>query len=169
VEIHLSRLVVLVLLAGIAAGYDIRSRTIPNWLTTSAFLVALLLAALVGPTEAGFRLLAAALVLLLGLPLFIRGILGGGDVKMLVAVAALVGFGLLPKTLFFACVTGALVAIAEAVRRGIILPLILDVLDAGLFYLSLGRRGRRPPRTREHFTVPYAVAIGIGAIAAWFG
>jgi Flp pilus assembly protein protease CpaA len=96
VEIHLSRLVVLVLLAAVAAGYDVTSRTIPNWLTASGLLLGILLAALVGPAEAGYRLLAALATLLVGLPLFRLGILGGGDVKLLVAVAAVVGFELLP-------------------------------------------------------------------------
>ena len=169
-EIQLWRLVVLVLLAGIGAGYDVRSRTIPNWLTASALVLALALAAVAGPAELGARLLVAVAVLAVGLVLFRRGILGGGDVKMLVAVAALVGLELLPRVVMFACLTGALIAIAEVARRGFLLPLLLDARDVAVYYLSLGRLGRRIPRARDtRLTVPYAVAIGIGALAAWFG
>ena len=167
-EIHHSRLVVLMLLAAIGGAYDVTSRTIPNWLTAASFLVALALAALVGPTELGFRLLASLVVLGLGLLLFRQRVLGGGDVKMLVAVAALVGFAMLPRVLLLACAAGGLIAVVEALRRGIMLPLLLDARDAALYYLSFGRRGRRPPRTSEGFTVPYAVAIGVGALTAWF-
>jgi hypothetical protein len=47
---------------------------------------------------------------------------------------------------------------------------MLDSRDAAVYYLTFGRRGRRAPRPREvQLTVPYAVAIGIGALAAWFG
>ena len=169
-EIHLSRLVVLVLLAGIAAVYDVTARTIPNWLTASGLVLGLALAALVGPAEAGYRALAAVVTLVVGLPLFRLGILGGGDVKLLVAVAGLVGFERLPTAVFLACVTGALIAIAEVIRRGFLLPLVLDARDVALYYLSAGRHGRRVPAARgTRLTVPYAVAIGVGALVAWWG
>jgi prepilin peptidase CpaA len=169
VDIHLSRLVVLVLLTVAAAGYDIVSRTIPNWLTAAGLLGALALAAMVGMAELGLRVLAALVVLAASLPLFARGILGGGDVKLLVALAALVGFARLPEMVLFACIAGAVIALAEAVRRGFFLPLMLDARDVVVYYLTFGRHGRRVPETHgARLTVPYGVAIGVGALAAWF-
>ncbi|MBW3629644.1 MAG: A24 family peptidase [Gemmatimonadetes bacterium] len=166
-DIQLWRLVVLFGLSAAAAAYDIAFRRIPNWLTSAGLLLGLGLAALVGASEAAHRLLAALLVLSIGLLLHRRRILGGGDVKLLVAVAAIVGVELLPRVFVFAALAGAGIAFAEAYRRGLLLPLMLDARDAAVYYATFGRRGQRPPRTREQFTVPYAVAIGIGALAAW--
>src|SRR5260370_1495562 len=83
-EIALAGLVV------VAAVYDIRLRRIPNWLAAAGFCLGFILKTAIlrldGLALAG---LGAMLALALYLPLFALRALGGGDVKLMCAIAAL--------------------------------------------------------------------------------
>lgn len=77
-----------VLLALTGAVLDARSRTLPNWLSLALALAA---ASQLAVSE-GWEVLAsgglhAGVVLIIGLPLFAKGWLGGGDVKFYAAAA----------------------------------------------------------------------------------
>ena len=70
----------------LAAGFDLRSRRIPNQLTYSLFVVGLLVAFILGNVEAA--LVSVSLCVLPGVLGFLLNILGGGDVKLLAALGA---------------------------------------------------------------------------------
>ena len=161
------QLIALIALALVASAYDVTQRTIPNWATAAGSVAGVALAWLGGGSAAALHLLTAALVLLCGLPLYTRGVLGGGDVKLLVAVSALLGPGLLPAALAFTALAGGIIALVEAVRRGVLLPLLLEGRDALLRLVRVADAGR-PLRSAaaESLSVPYGLAIGIGAIGA---
>lgn len=78
--------------AGVAiAYYDLKTLTIPNWLTGGLFVgFALLVFALHGMDTLVARLIGAALVLLVCFLLFWAGQMGGGDAKAATALALLV-------------------------------------------------------------------------------
>ena len=159
----------LVALACVASAYDVATRTIPNRVTVAGFLAGLVLASAEGPAVVGIHLFAALVVLLVCLPLFMLGALGGGDVKLLAAVAMLLGPGPLPHAVALAALAGALIALAEASRRRVLLPLAFEASDSLAYYATLGRRGRPGRRVvAASLTVPYGLAIGIGAVAACF-
>src|SRR5262245_4314918 len=81
-----------VAVAVIAAGWDIRTRRIPNTLTFGASFVALVLHGYFGGwTGAGLSVAGWAVGLVLFLPFFALGGMGAGDVKLLAAVGAGVG------------------------------------------------------------------------------
>lgn len=131
----------LAIFLGLAATWDILERRIPNALVAAGALLAVALSAgslrgLLHSAE-GF---AAGLGLLL-VP-FARGWLGAGDAKFFGVVGAFVGPGL---------------AFEAA---------ILGIAWGGLFSaIILGRR-RVSPGLGKAPTIPYAVPLGLGAVAA---
>ncbi|MEM7022395.1 MAG: prepilin peptidase, partial [Pseudomonadota bacterium] len=93
----------LMVLLGMAALIDVRERRIPNWLTGS--VVALYpVFVLASPMPVAWlgALATASAVLLCGLILFGRQLIGGGDVKLIVAVTLWAG---LDHLALFALVT----------------------------------------------------------------
>ena len=102
----------------LAAAYDLRSRRIPNALTVGLLLCALALSAAgfhpLGWGQAAFGMGAAIVI---SMPLFAKGLLGGGDAKLFIGLGATLG--LWPFLIFFAgtSVAGGVLAL-RARRRG---------------------------------------------------
>jgi prepilin peptidase CpaA len=164
----LAPLVVLVILA---AWWDVRSRRIPNALTLAGLLVALALRAFLGGGALVDGMLGAGLALGVLLPLFAMGGVGGGDVKLLVAVGAFLGLkgamvGLLATALF-----GGAMAVLYSARQGVILPALLNTGGLLKYMVTLGRSGERTTKeTAGAVSVPYGVAIAAGTLfAIWYG
>lgn len=177
----------LLALVGTAAWSDLRTRRISNRLTATGLAAALLLRALAGPDALLGGLAAATIGFGVGFLLFAPGWLGGGDAKLLAAVGAF----LEPRTLLVALLATALaggaLALVEAVRHRVVL---LVMLEAGtvlkrtlLLPLALLRPAPLPtrpaaaPAPGPHLrapdrpgtlTIPYGVAIGVGAIIGFF-
>lgn len=78
-------------IAAIAALFDLQSRRIPNWLTYSALIVGLLVAFFSGGEQRLVLHVVGIGVAVPFLALFYLGLFGGGDVKLMAAVVALVG------------------------------------------------------------------------------
>jgi prepilin peptidase CpaA len=135
---------------------DFRTRRIPN----EAIVVILLLAAVrIGlegqPNAALYTLAASAAVFAATFLLFWRGLLGGGDVKLMAAAVLLVGYRDLFSFLFVMSVCGGLVALA--VFAG-------DRLGLGLA-AARAREGQEPT---DKLTVPYGIAISLAATFTMF-
>ena len=158
--------VALVLVVCAAAWADVRSRRIPNRLTIAGLVVALSLRVLLGAIPLWQGVLGASLGLALAVPLFALGILGGGDVKLLAAVGAFLGPIPLLGALSVSCVAAAAMAVIDAARRGLLLLLFMRLVDAVAFSGSFGRLGNAQRLSSPGaLTVPFGVAIAIGAIA----
>jgi prepilin peptidase CpaA len=158
-----------VALVVLAAVLDIRTRRIPNALTVSGLFIALALRSFVGSGAVMDGLQGAGLAMLLVLPLFTLGALGGGDLKLLVAVGAFLGPWDLLVALLVMALAGGILALGETIRRGVVLPLLLDSAAFGRYCITFGRSGSRPrPGAQGTVYVPYGVAIAAGSLAAWF-
>jgi prepilin peptidase CpaA len=109
-----------VLAAGLAVAVviDLRSRRIPNLLTATMALLGLGLAA---TGFSGLTLAASVggmvLGLLLMLPGHLLGATGAGDVKLMAAVGAILGPGLVIPAFLFTCIAGGVLAVAVAIGR----------------------------------------------------
>jgi prepilin peptidase CpaA len=167
--ISILQITALVILLGAAVYTDLRERRIPNGLTVSGLVVALLLA---GVAERGFpgsSLAGAGLALLVSFPLVVLGGLGAGDAKLLTAVGAFVGAGGLFPVLIYGALAGGALAVGNAVRRGALLGLLVNVKNLLVHWASLGRRGQRISLNSPGAqSVPYALAIAAGALLTWF-
>ncbi|MFC1661544.1 prepilin peptidase [Gemmatimonadota bacterium] len=152
-----------------AVVLDLRERRIPNKITLPGLLVGLALG--VG-LEGGIPLSAmagAGVALFLSFPFVALGGLGAGDSKLLTAVGAFVGPGALLPVAFYGAVAGAGLAVLASLRRGSFLGLVLSSGGLLVYLVTFGRRGHRLSLdTPGAQSVPYAVAIALGAVAAWF-
>ena len=151
-------LLALVLFAGLliyAAGSDIASLTIPNWVSlmmAGAFPV-FALASGMGLAAIGMSLLFGVGVLALGFFLFQANIIGGGDAKLLAAASIWTGLGAFTPFLMWTALAGGAFA----------LILIIGRKYAPTFAAA-------PPFVYRLLTpktgVPYGVAIMIGGLLA---
>ena len=160
---------VLVGLVGYAAWTDLRSRRIPNRLTLGILVSGLGLRALDGLGPLAEGLLGAGLGLAIAVVLFGLGAVGGGDGKLLIGVGAFLGHERFVGALLLIAVLGGLLGLAEALRRGVILPAALNAAGMVRRWLTLGRSGVvRTVDSPGAVTVPYGVAIALGTVVWWF-
>jgi prepilin peptidase CpaA len=146
-------LVALPVLLVSAAGWDLASFTIPNFLNLALplFFAAFAVAAGLTWHAIGWHLLAGLLGLFIGFALFALGYIGGGDAKLFAAVALWLGFkDLLPYALL-ASVMGGILTLAILLLRQCSLPRPLARQD-WIVKLHDARSG-----------IPYGVALAAGA------
>jgi len=146
-------LIVLPALLALAAGYDIASFTIPNFLQAAliASFVVFAIASGLAPAAIGGHLLAGFIGLVVGFTLFALGYVGGGDAKLFACVALWLGFGsLLDYTLIAAVMGGGLSLLIIALRQWP-LPALLSRQD-WILRLHDAKGG-----------IPYGVALAAGA------
>ena len=152
-----------------AAGLDVRTRRIPNALTVSGFVIAIVLRFLAGPGFGIEGLTGAILAFVLCLPFFVLGVLGGGDAKLLMVVGAFMGPRDLLGAMLLIASIGGIIAAVDAARRRILLPVLYNCGDINKNWATLGRRGSNRSLTSSGaVAIPYGVAISVGALIWWF-
>ena len=143
------------LLLAIAAGWDLASFTIPNFISLIAVALFAVFALAVGLSlpAIGWHLLAGFTGLFLGFTLFALGYIGGGDAKLFAAVLLWLGFAdLLPYALL-ASIFGGFLTLGLLIARQWPLPAQL-ARQAWILKLHDARSG-----------IPYGVALAAGAFA----
>jgi prepilin peptidase CpaA len=152
----------------LAVVYDLRERRIPNALTVGGLFAALVLRLVIDPVSAVGGLQGAGLGLVVALPLFALGAFGAGDGKLVIAMGAFLGWEGLPAALLVTGVVGGFLSLVYAVRRGVLIPVLYQARDLALYCFTLGRAGeRRTLSGPSGTTVPYGVAIAVGAAVVW--
>ncbi len=147
-------LVALPLILAAAAGWDLASFTIPNFLQglMLAGFVAFAAASGLHASAIGLHLLAGCIGLLAGFTLFGLGYIGGGDAKLFAAVLLWLGFkDLMPYTLV-ATVLGGVLTLALVVLRKLPLPALL-ARQSWILRLHDDKAG-----------IPYGVALAAGVV-----
>lgn len=144
-----------------AALHDVIARTIPDCVSLGLAALGLAAQALAGGAE---RLLAAvaaaATVGLIGALVWLRGWLGGGDVKLFAAIATLVPPAEVPVALAAAMLAGGPLALLYAATAGRV------PVPAGRPRSLLARALRAEAwRLSRGGPLPYAVAIAAGTLA----
>jgi prepilin peptidase CpaA len=144
---------------------DVRTRRIPNLLTGSFILAGLLLHLVVG----GWRQmgLAAAAGLIAGavfVIFFVAGGMGGGDVKLMTAVACLAGTSQVAELLAATAIMGGVFALLLAAYRG---RLRETFCNLGSLFTHHRLQGLTPHpelnlANTHSLRLPYALAIAAG-------
>src|SRR5277367_2087181 len=113
-------LVALPVILAAAAGWDLASFTIPNFLQGAliACFVAFAAVTRLHAPDIGLHLLAGVIGLLVGFTLFALGYIGGGDAKLFAAVVLWLGLkDLMPYTLVATVLGGVLTLVLLGLRR----------------------------------------------------
>jgi len=154
---------VLPILFAFACYGEVKVRRISNYITIPAILFGLgagwICYGLDGLESAAIGLAVAGGVFL---PFCLLGVVGGGDMKLLAATGAIVGYPLVLRVLTGTCVAGGVLAVAIMAWNGVLLSTLADA-----FRIMVGM-GRRHPGLRKPPMVPYGLAIAVGTIYAVF-
>lgn len=146
----------------VAVMTDLRTRRIPNVLTAALALAALALQATHGWIAFVVALALLVGVLALGSVAFGFHWLGGGDVKLLAAGAAALGFPDAIPFLIYTAIGGGVLAIVVALARGRLVPVLRSVAS---MLRPFAYRGTVAAPPANPIVLPYAVAIACGAVA----
>lgn len=152
---HLLILLPFILLLALAAGWDLASFTIPNFIPLTLLLAFAMFAPGVGYTAALYEMhaLAALIALVAGFALFALGYIGGGDAKLFAAVAAWFGLHDLMQYVLVASIFGGALTLVLLAARRYPLPAVL-ASQPWIMRLHEPRAG-----------IPYGVALATGALA----
>ncbi len=142
---------------------EVKERRIPNWLTLSGMALglgaALIESGLAGLWNSFLGLVIGGGVLL---PFCLLGVVGGGDMKLMAATGAIVGYPLVLAVMTDVCMAGGLLAVGIMAWNGILLTTFANAFRI-LFGMPKVSKGlKKPPM------VPYGLAIAAGTIYAVF-
>jgi prepilin peptidase CpaA len=162
----------LLLIVVIAAGlYDLRYRRIPNWLTAGAAGLGLALNAFLNHARAGMfksSLIGFGAAFAIYFVLYALRAMGGGDVKLMAAVGAIVGW---PNWFLLFLVTSILGGI-----MGLLMVILRKRLKATLFnvgFILNEMKSGRPAyagreeldvRSQKGMSLPHGTVIAIGTL-----
>lgn len=147
-----------------AAVSDITRYRIPNaivYAIVAAFAVGAIFnfawPAIVWPVLAGVAMF------LLGAGLFALGLFGGGDVKLIAAMALWTGFTDLPRFLVVMTAAGGLLGLVLLLKRKRQEP-----APASSTEVPLETSGAEPPRPTRKSHIPYGVGIAVAGLDFFF-
>jgi prepilin peptidase CpaA len=151
-----------VVLVTVAAFFDIHTRRIPNALTYASWAWGFALAAAaggwVGLMDSALGFTGGVLPVLL---MFIGGSIGGGDVKLMGGVGALLGFPGGLNAFIAAIVVGGFFAAVILLWQGRLWPILRHVLSTLWSKVYAAHVPYpRPVETKDAF--PFGVAIALG-------
>jgi prepilin peptidase CpaA len=152
------------LLVVVAAGFDVRTRRIPNWLCAAGFVGGI---ACHWP-GVGEALLGAGLAMLIYIPLFALRAVGGGDVKLMAAVGAIAGPKAWIAIFLITAIAGGAIALVLIAAKGRMRRTLRNV---GILLRELAHF-RAPHRVEEELDVtsakglrlPHGLTIAVGTL-----
>lgn len=136
---------------------DVRKGIIPNWLTYSTLLVAVTLSLFDDGRQFTSTLIGFTISFFLPFFFFLIRRLGGGDVKLLAALGATLGFPIAIDLLLWTCIFGFLIALSMVIAAGRLKELAMDILEIILFTFQQKLGSTETPVSG--LSTPLAVAI----------
>lgn len=156
-----------------ASIYDLRYYRIPNWLTLPGWVLGPLLhvffAGSDGMLSASDGVLSAVaglgIGLALGLPFWLCGWMGAGDIKLIALIGGFVGYPFIFPVLLAIALSGAVLALFALIWRGHFIRMLsrfsttlgLTLSTRQIVYIA-------PEAAEREVRLPYAIAIAVGTI-----
>jgi prepilin peptidase CpaA len=150
-----------------AAWQDARHQRIPNAVVLPGAAVALALSLMPGGVGIANALGGLAAGLMLLLPLYLMGVTGAGDVKLLAAVGAFTGMPGILGVALLAFVVGGALSLAWAIHLRLLRKVLANLNVAAFTTIAELCSGRLPNARGFPVStarIPYAVAIAAGAL-----
>lgn len=161
----ITSLVILAVTLVIAVYFEMKYSRIPNWLTLSAMCAGVLCGYVPGGPSLGSSVLGLAIGFGFLFIFYVFGGIGGGDVKLMGAIGALLGHTLIGTVIFYTAVIGGFMAIVALIWRG-----RSRASEAKPVAVPVGIVADSPPAvpavSAGVLTIPYGLAIAGGSLLA---
>ena len=160
-------LISLAILLTISSIMDIRERRIPNWITYSTMVFAILYhAGCQGMEGFIFSLKGFGIGLGAFIPFYFLGMMGAGDVKLMAAIGTILGFEGTLYALYYSAILGGIYGlIVLLLNRALLRALIHRLIRTGKMFISTGELIFIPPPHEEaKARLCYGLAISFGTI-----
>jgi len=143
-----------------AAVHDLRTYTIPNWLCAAVALL-FVVHALSTPYPVNWinSLIAGVMMFLAGLALFGANLMGGGDVKLMVALGLWTGLHSIMQFLLVTSLAGGVLALVIGSRHW-----FSRVPASGARVSGSGDQATVGSESVRNLALPYGVAIACGGL-----
>ena len=157
----------LVPLAVLIIYHDVRYRRIPNAFVLATLISGLTLNFIMGGLQGGlYSAGGCVLAFILMFMLHVFGAMGAGDVKLFAAVGSVLGAQLVLPTFVVVVLTGGVLALVSVVRSRVFTTTMHRVLQILVGLLPGWQMPKFSVPADRRLTIPYGVAITIGAIIA---
>ena len=157
----------LVPLAVLIIYHDVRYRRIPNAFVLATLISGLTLNFIMGGLQGGLNSIGGCvLAFILMFMLHVFGAMGAGDVKLFAAIGSVLGAQLVLPTFVVVVLTGGVLALVSVMRSGVFATTMHRVLQILVGLLPGWQMPKFSVPADRRLTIPYGVAITIGAIIA---
>lgn len=161
---------VTLLIVGIAALWDIKTKRIPNKLLIPVILLGIIINTIftgyMGLMNAFIGIFVGIMLLLVP---FALGGMGAGDVKLLAAVGALNGSLFVFHTFLFSAIAGGVIAVIILLIKKQLFPVLFNLLsilrNLPVYIFQKGQRKEIVPLISD-ISFPFGTAIFLGTVAA---
>src|SRR5215216_6273078 len=157
----------LIPLAVIIIYHDVRYRRIPNPFVLATLVTGITINFAIGGWRGVLTSIGGcALAFVLMFMLHVFGAMGAGDVKLFAAIGSVLGAQLVLPTFVVVVLTGGVLALVSVVRSGVFTPTMHRVVQILVGLLPGWQMPKFSVPADRRLTIPYGVAITIGAIIA---
>jgi prepilin peptidase CpaA len=157
----------LIPLAALVIYHDVRYRRIPNAFVLATLISGLTLNFALGGINGGLNSIGGCLLaFILMFMLHVFGAMGAGDVKLFAAIGSVIGAQLVLPTFVVVVLIGGLLALITVLRSGVFGTTMHRVLQILVGLLPGWQMPKFSVPADRRLTIPYGVAITIGAIIA---
>lgn len=162
---------ILLILVTVAAGFDLKSRRIPNWLVLVGLVASLILQITFSSFNSFHSFKDWVYGLLVGfglfLPLYMLRAMGAGDVKLMAMVGSFLDPGSAIGVVLTTLVVGGVLSIAVALWNGVLQQALTNIrtqLTLTMFKRLSGGSAQLEAMPASAGNLPYAVAIAVGTL-----